>query len=103
MPAFRGHDTGWIGGLRKTMCLACDEANYFYRFYLVEQIAKGVMPEGHTAESLREMGLPLPGEIETEVQPDGTLLYRQKARAPSVAPSAKNPAGAFACDSPDGE
>ena len=87
------------------MCLACEEADYFYRFYLVEQIAKGVMPEGYTAESLRDMGLPLPGEIETEVQPDGSVLYRQKApeKSPSVTPSANNPANAFVCDSPDGE
>jgi hypothetical protein len=87
------------------MCLACDEFDYFYRFYLVEQIAKGVIPEGHTEESLRELGLPLPGEIEAETQPDGTVLYRQKApdKSPSVAPAAKHPASTFVCDSPDGE
>ena len=83
------------------MCLACEEADYFYRFYLVEQIAKGVMPEGHTAESLREMGLPQPGEIDTEVQADGSVLYRQKA--PSEIAKAAASAGDFACDSPDGE
>jgi hypothetical protein len=89
--------------------MACDEFDYFYRFYLVEQIAKGVIPEGHTEASLREMGLPLPGEIESETQADGTVLYRQKApsQSPSVTPAAKtaatNPASAFVCDSPDGE
>jgi hypothetical protein len=81
------------------MCLACEEEQMFYRWRLVEQIAKGEMPEGLTADDLTLMGLPQPGEIETTYEPDGTVVYRQKA------PSAKKPpdASAFVCDSPDGE
>ena len=86
------------------MCLACEEAEMYYRWQLIEQIAKGEMPAGLTAEDLADMGLPQPGEIETTVEPDGTVIYRQKApseikRAASAA-ARKN---AFVCDSPDGE
>jgi len=44
------------------MCLACEEAEMFYRWQLLEQIAKGDMPPGFTENDLRAMGLPLPGE-----------------------------------------
>ena len=81
------------------MCMACEEADMHYRLLLVEQIAKGEMPAGLTAEDLANMGLPQPGEIETTVEPDGTVIYRQKA--PSAAKAAR--ANAFVCDSPDGE
>jgi hypothetical protein len=75
------------------MCLACEEADMYYRWQLIQQIAKGEMPEGHSEEDLRQMGLPLPGEIEMIEEPDGTKVVRQKA------PVTK--AQDFACDSPD--
>jgi hypothetical protein len=73
------------------MCLACEEADLYYRWQLIQQIAKGEMPAGHSEDDLKLMGLPLPGEIEMVEEPDGTKVIRQKA------PKAK----AFACDSPD--
>lgn len=79
------------------MCQACEEAEMFYRWHLVEQIAKGEMPAGLTAGDLTNMGLPQPGEIETTQEPDGTVIYRQKA------PSAKARTAVFVCDRPDGE
>ena len=51
------------------MCLACEEADMYYRWQLIQQIAKGEMPEGHSEEDLRVMGLPLPGEIEVVEEP----------------------------------
>ena len=79
------------------MCMACEEADMFFRWRLVEEIAKGKMPEGLTAEDLTRMGLPQPGEIETTQEPDGTVIYRQKA------PSKLTAANAFVCDSPGDE
>lgn len=73
------------------MCLACEEADLYYRWQLLEQIAKGAMPEGVTEDELRAMGLPLPSEVELVEEPDGTKILRQKA------PSAT----ALVCDSPD--
>jgi hypothetical protein len=74
------------------MCLACEEAELFYRFELLKQIAEGKMPEGVTADDLRAMDLPLPGEVEVVVNADGTKALR------STAPrSDDNP---FSCDSP---
>jgi hypothetical protein len=85
------------------MCLACEEADYFFRLQLVDQIAQGKMPEGFTAEDLTNMGLPQPGEIEITREPDGTVIYRQKA--PSSLSRERGRAGtgrnAFVCDSPD--
>ena len=52
------------------------------------------MPDGHTASDLRDMGLPLPGELVRERQPDGTILIKQ------VAPS-QLAATPFVCDTPD--
>jgi len=72
------------------MCLACEEAEMFFRYQLLEQIAHGTMPEGYTADDLKAMGLPLPGEITIVEQPDGTRTIKKTVNA-------------FACDSPDGE
>jgi hypothetical protein len=80
------------------MCLACEEADMYYRWQLIQQIAKGELPEGHSEEDLRLMGLPLPGEIEEVEEPDGTKLIRQKA-PPTQTTETK--AQGFACDSPD--
>jgi hypothetical protein len=79
------------------MCLACEEADMYYKWQLIQQIAKGEMPEGHSEDDLRALGLPLPGEIEVVEEPDGTKVVRQKA------PETQAQAGAqaFACDSPD--
>jgi hypothetical protein len=76
------------------MCLACEEADYSFRLQLIEEIARGTMPAGLTAEDLTNMGLPQPGEIEITHAPDGTVIYRQK-------PPAKRGRNAFVCDSPD--
>ena len=76
------------------MCLACEEADMYYKWQLLQQIAKGEMPEGHSEEDLRALGLPLPDEIEIVEEPDGTKVVRQKAPA-------KKSTAEFACDSPD--
>jgi hypothetical protein len=77
------------------MCLACEEAQTYYRFTLLKEIADGRMPEGVTEEELRAMDLPLPGEIEVVVEPDGTRTLVLKKRQET---SGQNP---FACDSPN--
>ena len=78
------------------MCMACEEAEMFYRWQILEKVAKGEMPPGLTEDDLRAMDMPLPGEVELVEQPDGQLLLRRVKKA---APAAK-PA-TFACDSPD--
>ena len=50
---------------------------------LIDIISSGQMPAGHTAEDLRAMGLPQPGELYREEQPDGTILIRQLAPSDS--------------------
>ena len=75
------------------MCLACEEADMYHRWQLLQQIAKGEMPDGVSEDELRAMGLPLPGEAEVVEEPDGTKIVRQRAPAPKAAD--------FACDSPD--
>ena len=77
------------------MCMACEEAEMYYRWQLLQQIAKGEMPAGVTEDYLRAMELPLPGEVEVVEQPDGTLLLKKVSKPVKVE--------AFACDSPDGE
>ena len=71
------------------MCLACEEAEMYFRYQLLEQIAQGTMPAGFTADDLKAMGLPLPGEISIVEQSDGTRAIKKSS--------------AFVCDSPDGE
>lgn len=66
------------------MCWACQEAERERIWGLVDVISTGEMPAGYTEEDLRAMGLPLPGELVREEQPDGTVLIRQ------VAPSSLN-------------
>lgn len=75
------------------MCLACEQADLERRWELIEIISTGRMPDGHTADDLRAMGLPLPGELVRERQPDGTVLIKQ------VAPTEAS-AKAFVCDTP---
>jgi hypothetical protein len=75
------------------MCLACEEAEMFYRFQLLRQIADGKMPEGLTEDELRAMDLPLPGEVEVIVEADGRKTLVPKKQADN-----KND---FTCDSPE--
>ena len=77
------------------MCLACEEADMYYKWQLIQQIAKGEMPDGHSEDDLRALGLPLPGEVEVVEEPDGTKVVRQKAPPAKAATSSE-----FACDSP---
>jgi hypothetical protein len=74
------------------MCLACEQADLERRWEMIEIISTGRLPDGHTIDDLRAMGLPLPGELVREEQPDGTILIKQ------VAPSQR---AAFVCDTPD--
>jgi hypothetical protein len=76
------------------MCLACEQADLEWRWEMIEIISTGRLPDGHTAEDLRALGLPVPGELVRETQPDGTILIKQ------VMPS-KLAADAFVCDTPD--
>jgi hypothetical protein len=84
--------------------MACEEAEMFYRWKLLEQIAKGEMPNGMTEADLRAMEMPVPGEIELIEEPDGRVIIRKVEQPTNPAPSkrAVQPA-AFVCDSPDGE
>ena len=79
------------------MCLACEEADMYYKWQLIQQIAKGEMPDGHSEDDLRALGLPLPGEIEVVEEPDGTKVVRQKAPAKKTDTKTSSD---FACDSP---
>jgi hypothetical protein len=75
------------------MCLACEQGDLERRWEMIEIISTGRLPDGHTVEDLRAMGLPVPGELIRERQPDGTILIKQ------VAPS-ELAANKFACDTP---
>jgi hypothetical protein len=79
------------------MCLACEQGDQERIWELVEIISTGKMPDGHTADDLRVMGLPLPGELYREEQPDGTILIKQ--RAPKEIEALKNK-NTFVCDTP---
>jgi hypothetical protein len=79
------------------MCLACEMGEQERLWALVEIISTGQMPDGHTAEDLRALGLPLPGELYREKQPDGTFLIRQHAPKDIEAMKSKN---TFVCDTP---
>ena len=68
---------------------------------LVDIISTGQMPAGYSAEDLRAMGLPLPGELYREEQPDGTILIRQVAPSELAKKAARK--NDFVCDSPDSE
>ncbi len=84
------------------MCMACEESEMYFRWNLLEQIAKGEMPQGMTEEDLRAMELPVPGEVEIVEEADGSIVIKRVAqpkpvRAKELAPKA-NP---FVCDTPD--
>ena len=66
------------------MCWACEEQDLLFRYELELAVARGVIPEGFTAEDFEAAGLPVPGQK----------------------PAAKTPfksASAFVCDTPDEE
>jgi hypothetical protein len=77
------------------MCLACEQQDSEMLWELVEIISTGVMPPGHTAQDLRKLGLPQPGELIREPQADGTVIIRQ------IAPSQLKAANSFGCDTPN--
>ena len=84
------------------MCMACEQGDQERIWELVEIISTGKMPDGHSAADLRAMGLPQPGELYREEQPDGTILIKQ--HAPSEIEAMKNTKNlikiAFVCDAP---
>ena len=77
------------------MCWACQEGERERIWALIDIISAGQMPAGHTAEDLRAMGLPQPGELYREEQPDGTILIRQRSPAEIAKNNTKNK---FICD-----
>ena len=81
------------------MCWACQQADQERIWALVDIISTGQMPAGHTAEDLRAMGLPQPGELYREEQPDGTVLIRQ--HSPSAIAKKPEPKNKFVCDAPE--
>ena len=66
------------------------------RWEMINIISTGKLPDGHSAEDLRAMGLPLPGELYRETQADGTVLIRQRSPTEIAALNNKS----FECDSP---
>ena len=81
------------------MCWACQESDRERIWALIDIISTGEMPAGHTADDLRAMGLPQPGELYREEQADGSILIRQ--HAPSEIAKKVEPKNAFVCDSPE--
>jgi hypothetical protein len=71
--------------------MACEQQNQEMLWEMVEIISHGRMPEGHTADDLRKLGLPQPGELIREQQADGTVIIRQ------IAPKKSD----FVCDVPN--
>ena len=72
------------------MCWACETGDRERIWALIDIISSGKMPAGHTAEDLRQMGLPQPGELYREEQADGTILIRQHSPAEIAKNNAKN-------------
>jgi hypothetical protein len=80
------------------MCLACEQGDQERVWELIEIISHGKMPPWHSAEELRAMGLPLPGELYREEQPDGTITIKQRSPTEIKALHKANP---FTCDAPE--
>jgi len=78
------------------MCLACEQSDMEMRWEMINIISLGKLPDGHTADDLRAMGLPVPGELFRETQADGTILIRQRSPQEIAALNNKS----FECDSP---
>lgn len=81
------------------MCWACQEGDRERIWSLIDIISTGQMPAGHTSDDLRQMGLPQPGELYREEQPDGTILIRQ--HSPSEIAKRTEQKNNFVCDAPD--
>ncbi len=79
------------------MCMACEQGDQDRLWELVEIISTGKLPDGHTLDDLRAMGLPLPGELYREEQKDGTIVIKQRSPKEIAALKSKN---SFACDTP---
>ena len=79
--------------------MACEQQNAEMLWDMVETISRGEMPAGHTAEDLRKLGLPQPGELIRDMQPDGTVIIRQIA--PKKTSKNTSSKSAFACDVPN--
>ena len=79
------------------MCMACEQGDQDRIWELVEIISTGKLPDGHTIDDLRAMGLPLPGELYREELPDGTILIKQ--RSPKEIEALKS-TNTFVCDTP---
>jgi hypothetical protein len=82
--------------------MACEQGDQERIWALVEIISTGKMPDGHTADELRALGLPLPGELYREEQPDGTVLIRQHPpqKIDALRKAAADNNNAFVCDAP---
>jgi hypothetical protein len=65
------------------MCWACEEQDLLFRYELELAVARGVIPDGFTAEDFEAAGLPVPG--------------RKQTKTPFKS------ASAFVCDTPDKE
>ena len=90
------------------MCMACEQGDQERIWALVEIISTGKMPDDHTEADLRAMGLPIPGELYREEQPDGTVLIRQHAPSKiqeikEMKIAAANTKNAFVCDTPSND
>ena len=85
--------------------MACEQGDQERIWALVEIISTGVLPDGHTEEDLRAMGLPVPGELYREEQPDGTVIIRQHApsKIEEMKKAAANNKNAFVCDTPSND
>ncbi|MFA6265170.1 MAG: hypothetical protein WC670_05575 [Pseudolabrys sp.] len=79
------------------MCLACEQGELEQRWEMINIISTGKLPDGHTVDDLRALGLPLPGELYRETQKDGTVLIRQRSPAEIATLNNKT----FECDSPN--
>jgi hypothetical protein len=79
--------------------MACEMAEQDRLWEMVEIISTGKMPEGHSADDLRALGLPLPGEIYRETQPDGSVIIKQHSPK-AIEDMKKKSKNAFACDTP---
>ena len=66
---------------------------------MIEIISTGRLPDGHTVEDLRAMGLPVPGELYRETQADGSVLIRQRSPQ-EIKAIAASQTKTFECDSP---
>jgi hypothetical protein len=77
--------------------MACEQGDQERIWEMVEIISTGKLPAGHTADDLRAMGLPLPGELYREEQADGTIMIKQ--RSPKEIEALKK-TNTFVCDTP---